>query len=38
LRRPEPATQRNGMTLLARGNDQALVSLETVNALRDELP
>ena len=32
-----PAT-RNGVPLLARRDDQALVTLETVNALRDELP
>jgi hypothetical protein len=38
LRRGEPARQRNGMTLLARGDDQAVVTLDVVNALRDELP
>jgi hypothetical protein len=35
LRRP--AAARNGITLLARGEGQAVVTLETVNALRDEL-
>ncbi len=38
LRRPESAGIRNGMTLLARGDDRAVVTLETVNALRDDLP
>jgi hypothetical protein len=38
LRRPAPATYRNGIALLARGDDGAVVTLETVNALRDELP
>jgi hypothetical protein len=37
LRRPDPPTQRNGVTLLARGDDGAVVTLETVNALRDGL-
>jgi len=38
LRRPEPSAIRNGVTLLARGDDRAVVTLERVNALRDELP
>lgn len=38
LRRPEPQILRNGMTLLARANDGVVVTLETVNTLRDELP
>ena len=38
LRRPEPLAVRNGLTLLARGDDQSVVTLETVNALRDDLP
>jgi len=38
LRRPEPPMQRNGIALLARGDDRAVVTLDTVNALRDELP
>jgi len=37
LRRPEPAAYRNGMILLSRGDDQTVVTLETVNALRDDL-
>ncbi len=37
LCRPEPATYRNGMILLARGDDRTMVTLETVNALRDDL-
>jgi hypothetical protein len=38
LRRPEPAATRNGIPLLARRDDQAVVTPEMVNALRDELP
>jgi hypothetical protein len=38
LHRPAAPKQRNGISLLARGDDQAIVTLETVNALRDELP
>jgi hypothetical protein len=38
LRRPEPSAHRNGMTLLARGEDRAVVTLEVVNTLRDDLP
>jgi hypothetical protein len=38
LRRPESPVVRNGMNLIARGDDQTIVTLETVNALRDELP
>jgi hypothetical protein len=37
LRRPEALGMRNGITLLARGDGQAVVTLETVNALRDDL-
>jgi len=38
LQRPAPAAMRNGIPLLPRRNDQAVVTIETVNALRDELP
>ena len=38
LHRPQPSTMRNGIPLLPRGVDQPIVTLETVNALRDELP
>ena len=38
LRRPRPDTQRNGIPLLSPHPDAPLVTLETVNALRDELP
>ncbi len=38
LRRPESLAHRNGIALLSRGDDHAVVTLETVNALRDELP
>jgi hypothetical protein len=38
LRKPEPPRHRNGIALLSRGDERALVTLETVNALRDELP
>jgi len=37
LRRPEPPGRRNGMMLLARGDDSVIVTMEAVNALRDEL-
>lgn len=37
LRRPTASAMRNGIPLL-RDRDNALVTLETVNALRDELP
>jgi hypothetical protein len=36
LHRPQSSTMRNGIPLLARGDDRAVVTLETVNALRDE--
>lgn len=36
LRRPEAAVTRNGMLLLDRGDHESVVSLEAVNALRDE--
>ena len=36
LYRPAPPTMRNGIPLLPRSNDKAVVTLETVNALRDE--
>jgi hypothetical protein len=35
LRRPEALAVRNGVNLLARGDSQAVVTLEMVNALRD---
>jgi len=38
LHRPSPPAVRNGIPLLPRQSDQAVVTLETVNALRDELP
>jgi len=38
LHRPRPPKMRNGVPLLPRGEDQAVVTLETVNGLRDELP
>jgi hypothetical protein len=38
LRRPEPPATRNGIPLLPRGDSQVVVTLETVNALRDGLP
>ncbi len=38
LHRPQPPTMRSGIPLLPRGDDQPIVTLETVNALRDELP
>lgn len=37
LHRPQPPRRRNGIPLLPRGDDQALVTFETVNALRNEL-
>jgi len=37
LRRPEPPAQRNGLMLLPRRGGQGVVTLETVNALRDEM-
>jgi hypothetical protein len=38
LHRPQPSTMRNGIPLLPRGVDRPIVTLEMVNALRDELP
>lgn len=38
LRRPEPPTSRNGIPLLPVRNSQAVVTLDIVNALRDETP
>jgi len=38
LHRPQPSMMRNGMPLLPRGNDQAVITLETINGLRDALP
>ena len=38
LHRPQPSTMRNGIPLLPRGGDRPVVTLQTVNALRDELP
>ena len=38
LHRPQPPAKRNGIPLLPRGGSKAVVTLETVNALRDELP
>lgn len=38
LRRPRASTSRNGVPLLPMSDPQAVVTLEMVNALRDELP
>ena len=38
LRRPAAPAIRNGIPLLPQRDDQAIVTLETVNTLRDELP
>ncbi len=38
LRRPKPSAMRNGIPLLPRRGGKAVVTIETVNALRDELP
>lgn len=38
LHRPQAPTVRNGIPLLPLSDDKAVVTLETVNALRDELP
>ena len=38
LHRPQSSARRNRMPLLPRDNDRAVVTLETVNALRDESP
>ena len=38
LHRPQPACKRNGVPLLPVGRGDAIVTLDVVNALRDELP
>ena len=38
LRRPVAPAERNGIPLLPVANDASVVTLETVNALRDALP
>ncbi len=38
LLRPAPQTERNGVPLLPVSNDKARVTLDIVNALRDEAP
>ena len=38
LHRPQPPAMRNGVPLLPVRSPKAVVTLETVNALRDELP
>jgi hypothetical protein len=38
LRRPAPQAERNGIPLLAPSDKAAIVTLDIVNALRDELP
>ena len=38
LRRPKPGRSRNGIPLLAPKPDAPPVTLDVVNALRDELP
>ena len=38
LRRPAPGSERNGIPLLSVGPGSAPVSLEIVNALRDDIP
>jgi hypothetical protein len=38
IRRPQAAGERNGVPLLSPRPDAPLVTLELVNALRDELP
>ncbi|OHT20084.1 CopG family transcriptional regulator [Edaphosphingomonas haloaromaticamans] len=38
LRRPRASGSRNGVPLLPVSDPQAIVTLEQVNALRDELP
>lgn len=38
LRRPQALAERNGVPLLPHRDGQAIVTLEAVNALRDELP
>jgi hypothetical protein len=38
LHRPQAPATRNGVPLLPMRNEQAVITLETVNALRDDLP
>lgn len=38
LRRPQAPAKRNGIPLLPMKDPQAIVTLDAVNALRDELP
>ena len=38
LHRPQAPAVRNGIPLLPMSDDKAVVTLETVNALRNELP
>jgi hypothetical protein len=38
LRRPRAPESRNGVRLLPISDPQAVVTMETVNALRDEMP
>lgn len=38
LRRPRAPTSRNGVLLLPVSDPKAVITLETVNALRDEAP
>ena len=38
LHRPQAPAMRNGVPLLPRRNERTVVTLEMVNALRDELP
>ena len=38
LRRPHAPSSRNGIPLLPVSDEKAIVTLETVNTLRDELP
>lgn len=38
LSRPQPLSERNGIPLLPYNPDTPLVTLETVNKLRDDLP
>jgi hypothetical protein len=38
LRQPQRGGERNGVPLLSPKSDKALVTLDIVNALRDELP
>lgn len=38
LRRPQAPTARNGIPLLPVSDEATVVTLETVNMLRDELP